>query len=238
MRLPRLTVPGIPQNIVVRGNNRELIFREDHDYLTCLNYIKQTMAKNGCALHAYALMPDHVHLLLTPLNTHSVSKALQLLARLYVQYFNQRYTRTGTLWAGRYKSALVDPEVYALNCYRYIETNPLRARLVEQLAEYPWSSYHANAMGKSDVLIKPLKAYRNLGDSRIARCRQYADLCDQRMGLEVISKIRNETNRSRVVGDQHFKARIERLLDVDLSIKSRGGDRRSQEYRQSLQYAV
>lgn len=233
MRLPRLSMPGLPQHIVIRGNNGQSIFHTDHDYRTFLAYTASSSEKFGCVIHAYVLMPNHLHIFATPDAKGAVGKMVQLMARQYVQYFNNQYQRTGTLWEGRYKSALVDGSQYALDCYRYIERNPLRSGLVACPSDYPWSSYRHHAMGIQDTLINDCEAYNGLADSLEVRTSLYRDFCARETELQVLNKIRIETNRSRVLGDYKFKRRIEKMLDIDLSIKARGGDRRSLAYRRS-----
>ncbi|MGC2047550.1 MAG: transposase, partial [Gallionella sp.] len=147
-RLPRFVLPGQPQHVIVRGNNRSEIFCADADYRFYLEKLQLACDKHGCDLHAYVLMTNHVHLLITPHEEQSLSKALQMLGRYYVQYYNHCYQRTGTLWEGRYKATLIDSEAYLLTCMRYIELNPVRAGMVAHPSEYPWSSYHHNALGQ------------------------------------------------------------------------------------------
>ncbi|WP_228766890.1 transposase [Thiomicrorhabdus heinhorstiae] len=155
-RLPHFTILGQPQHVIVRGNNREPIFYADADYLFYLEKLQQACEKHHCDLHAYVLMTNHVHLLITPNTENGISKAMQMIGRYYVQYFNHTYQRTGTLWEGRYKATLIDSEAYALSCYRYIELNPVRADMVSHPAEYPWSSYRYNALGEKYKLIPVL----------------------------------------------------------------------------------
>ena len=154
-RLPRLVIPGQPQHVIVRGNNRSEIFCVEADYRFYLEKLKLACEKHGCQVHAYILMTNHVHLLITPLEASSLSKTLQTLGRYYVQYFNYRYRRTGTLWEGRYKAALIDSDAYLLTCMRYIELNPVRAGMVADPSEYPWSSYPFNALGQPNDLVTP-----------------------------------------------------------------------------------
>lgn len=146
-RLPRFFLPGQPQHVILRGNNRTEIFCAEADYRFYLGKLRLACEKHGCDIHAYVLMTNHVHLLLTPQEEQSVGKALQMLGRYYVQFFNHRYQRTGTLWEGRYKATLIDTEAYLLTCMRYIELNPVRAGMVAHPSEYPWSSYGYNALG-------------------------------------------------------------------------------------------
>ena len=134
-RLPRFVLPGQPQHIIQRGNNRGVIFVADEDYQFFLEKLGDLSVKHGCQLHAYVLMSNHVHLLMTPIEANSISKLMQSLGRYYVQYFNKKYMRTGTLWEGRYKATLLDSETYLLTCYRYIELNPVRAGIAGHPAD-------------------------------------------------------------------------------------------------------
>lgn len=147
-RLPRYFLPGQPQHVIQRGNNRNIIFAGENDYRFYLECLADASGKHSCDIHAYVLMTNHVHLLLTPHHKDSIAKTLQSVGRRYVQYFNHVYQRTGTLWEGRYKATLIDSEAYLLTCYRYIELNPVRAGLVSHPREYPWSSYRLHGEGK------------------------------------------------------------------------------------------
>jgi putative transposase len=131
-RLPRYVLPGQPQHVIQRGNNRGVTFFADEDYSFYLDRLKEACTKHGCAVHAYVLMTNHVHLLLTPDTSSSIAKVMQSVGRRYVQHINYTYRRTGTLWEGRYKATLIDSEQYLLTCSRYIELNPVRAGIVDQ----------------------------------------------------------------------------------------------------------
>ena len=147
-RLRRFALPGQPQHIIQRGNNREIIFAAEGDCRFYLDKLEEACRRFRCAVHAYVLMTNHVHLLMTPSDELGIGKVMQALGWVYVQYFNHTYGRTGTLWEGRYKSSLLDSEGYLLTCSRYIELNPVRAGMVGHPAEYPWSSYRHNALGE------------------------------------------------------------------------------------------
>lgn len=147
-RLPRFVIPEQPQHVIVRGNNRTEIFCAEADYQFYLEKLQQACDKHACQLHAYVLMTNHLHLLITPQEEQSIGKAMQMLGRYYVQYYNYTYQRTGTLWEGRYKAPLIDTEAYLLTCMRYIELNPVRAAMVVRAADYPWSSYPSTHWGK------------------------------------------------------------------------------------------
>jgi putative transposase len=175
-RLPRFVIPHQPQHIIVRGNNRSEIFCAEADYLFYLDKLHQACTKHACSLHAYVLMTNHVHLLITPHSETSLSKALQMLGRYYVQYFNYCYRRTGTLWEGRYKATLIDSEAYLLTCMRYIELNPVRAGMAVDPADYLWSSHLVNALGQASDLIEPHSEYQRLEATAEARQAAYRDL--------------------------------------------------------------
>jgi len=163
-RLPRYILAGQPQHVIQRGNNRQAIFGADGDYGFCLEKLQMAAEKHGCAIHAYVLMTNHVHLLLTPQQADGIGKLMQMLGRYYVQYYNYTYQRTGTLWEGRYKATLIDTEQYFLTCMRYIELNPVRANnMAGHPSEYPWSSYRCNALGEENGLIRPHPEYQRLG---------------------------------------------------------------------------
>jgi REP element-mobilizing transposase RayT len=138
-RRPSLDLPGIPQHVVQRGNDRQPCFFADVDRQRYLQDLKEIALREGCAVHAYVLMTNHVHLLMTPTGSGQIARLMQALGRRYVRYVNDRYHRTGTLWEGRYKSSLVDRDTYLLHCYRYIELNPVRAAMCTDPADYLWS---------------------------------------------------------------------------------------------------
>jgi len=171
-RLPRLYLPGCAQHVIQRGNNREVCFYDEADYNAYLSFLKEAATKYQVAIHAFVLMTNHVHLLVTPSNEQGISRMMQAQGRKYVQYFNFTYGRTGTLWEGRYKSTLVDADNYLLTVSRYIELNPVRANMVQHPSEYPWSSYRGNALGKPIQLLTPHSIYRQLG--KIDKQRQSA----------------------------------------------------------------
>lgn len=229
-RLPRFVLIGQPQHVIVRGNNKEPIFYTDEDYQFYLDKLKLATNKHNCELHAYVLMTNHVHLLITPYKKDGLSKVMQMLGRYYVQYFNYTYERTGTLWEGRYKATLIDSEYYALTCYRYIELNPVRAEMVEHPSEYPWSSYHFNALGQSNECLKPHALYLSLGLNSIERETAYRLLFKHVINDKTLIKIRESTNKAWVLGNDRFKELISKKINRSVSPKPRGGDRKSDDY--------
>nr|WP_305908179.1 transposase [Methylomarinum sp. Ch1-1]MDP4520991.1 transposase [Methylomarinum sp. Ch1-1] len=162
-RLPRFVLPGQPQHVIQRGNNRHIIFVVEEDYQYYLSKLTEACEKHHCDIHAYVLMTNHVHLLITPYVGNGISKVMQSVGRYYVQYFNRRYQRTGTLWEGRYKATLLNSDQYFLVCSRYIELNPVRAGMVKSPEDYRWSSYRGNALNDDDPLLTNHCLYRSLG---------------------------------------------------------------------------
>jgi putative transposase len=229
-RLPRFIIPGHPQHVIVRGNNRQEIFCAEADYRFYLEKLEAACDKYQCDVHAYVLMTNHVHLLITPHREDSISKAMQMVGRYYVQYYNYCYRRTGTLWEGRYKATLIDSETYLLSCMRYIEMNPVRAGMVSHPSEYPWSSYGRNALGREDSLVVPHLEYRRLGRGEEQRQSAYRQLFRSRLGESVVNEIRNATNKAWVLGTDRFKGRIQQQLERRVQPSERGGDRKSQRY--------
>ena len=177
-RLVRAVQPGVALHVVQRGNNRNACFFADSDRLAYLRLLADSAQASGCQVHAYCLMTNHVHLLLTPGGREACAQMMKRLSQQYVQYVNRVYGRTGTLWEGRFRSSVVASEHYALACHRYIERNPVRARLVERPGDYVWSSYRSNAQGRVDSLLTPHAAYLGLGVDRERALHAYRELVE------------------------------------------------------------
>jgi len=175
-RRARLAIAGIPWHIIQRGNNRSACFYADEDYLRYLETLETLSRRYGCAVHAYVLMTNHVHLLLTPEREDSAGLLMKHLGQRYVQYINRSYRRSGTLWEGRYKSCLTQTEDYVLACYRYIELNPVRANMVSHPRDYRWSSYRTNAEGVIDPFVTPHAEYLRLEHREDRRLEAYRGL--------------------------------------------------------------
>lgn len=232
-RLPRFVLPGQPQHVIQRGNNRQEIFCAESDYRFYLEKLQAAAEKHECYIHAYVLMTNHVHLLLTPGQEDSIGKLMQMLGRYYVQYYNYCYRRTGTLWEGRYRATLIDSEAYLLTCMRYIELNPVRAKMTDHPSAYPWCSYGYNALGQENALITPHVEYKRLGKTPEERQSAYRQLFRTRLGATTLAEIRQATNKAWVLGSERFKRRIEKQLDRRIEPSHRGGDRKSGNYRKS-----
>ncbi len=225
-RRPRIHLDGQPLHLVQRGHNREPCFFAEEDYHSYLHWLKQALAEADCALHAYALMTNHVHLLLTPKRAEAVPRLVISLGRRYVQYINHTYRRTGTLWDSRYKSSLIHADSYLLACQRYIELNPVRAAMVDDPAHHRWTSYRANALGQAGELLTPHGVYLDLGRSAAARQAAYRGLFRAELDGEAISDIRLALNQNQPLGNARFITRIARLTGERREARPRGRPRR------------
>lgn len=211
-RRARLTLPNVPIHLIQRGNNRQACFFADEDFRFYLHWLGEHARNNGCYVHAYVLMRNHVHLLISTEAAGSAGDMMKALGQRYVQYVNRTYRRSGTLWEGRFRSCLTQDDSYLLACHRYVELNPVRAGIVEHPAEYRWSSYRANAQGEIDPLLHPHAIYRALGADQISRQAAYRELFRYELEPGLVDEIRRATNGNFALGDQRFAAQIEAAL--------------------------
>ena len=230
-RLPRNVVPGLPVHVIQRGNNRQAVFFADSNYRLYLDSLRMAVERAGCAVHAYVLMTNHVHLLVTPSAAQGLSRLMQSVGRRYVRYVNGMYKRTGTLWEGRFKSAVVDSDRYLLTCMRYIEMNPVRAGMVGAPGEYRWSSYAVNALGGSNSLITPHPLYEALGNDTHARRAAYQGLFGDDAGADELAVIRAATETGTPIGNDRFRSEIAAMLNRRVEKFSHGGDRRGVRFK-------
>jgi len=208
-RLPRIDLPGVPQHVVQRGNNRLPCFLDDGDRLRYLQLLADALLATRCQLHAYVLMDNHVHLLLTPPEVGAIGKMMQRLGRNYVALFNGRHGRTGTLWEGRYKACLVDSEHYVLRCYRYIDLNPVRARLIDDPVAYRWSGCAANTGRRTGSGLVPHAGWLALGSTDAERASAYRALLDETLDDDTLAEIRSYLQQQRALGHDAFRAIVE-----------------------------
>ena len=225
----RLKIPGVPQHITQRGNNRQACFYTDEDYRLYLDLLDSACRVHDCCLHAYVLMTNHVHLLITPSEPESVSRVMQDLCRDFVRTINKSYRRTGTLWEGRFKSSLVDTSRYCLTCYRYIELNPVRAGMVRHPGDYPWSSYGYNALGKPDKPVTPHDCWLLLGEDDTARREAYRGLLRDTLDQLDVEHIPHCINTGLPTGNDRFRREIEKTLSIRLGQGQRGRPRKNKE---------
>ena len=221
-RKPRFYLPGVPAHVMQRGHNRSAIFFDDEDYFEYLRILKSMAEKYQCLIHAYVLMTNHVHLLVTPFSENSISHLFQGLGRQYVTYINKTYGLSGSLWEGRHKGNLIDTDVYFLTCMRYIELNPVRANMCVVPGEYRWSSYAANALGEPGCILTPHEEYMHLGKNIALRQKAYHGLFKESLDAKIIDDLRKGAQSGTPVGYKKFTRNIEHLLSCKTGYIARG----------------
>ena len=225
-RRARMYLPGYVYHIVQRGNNREACFFEEENYRVYLNLMFEVLPRYGNRLHAYCLMTNHIHLLITPADRDGISRLMRVVGSRYACYVNKRYSRSGTLWEGRHKSSAVDTDGYLLKCYRYIELNPVAAHMVARPEEYPWSSFAANAWGKWDPVVTPHDCYLGLGVDEKQRQHAYRELVHKALSPEDIHAFHQASHYSMPLGSASFIRQIEQKMGRPLGQSYRGRPRK------------
>lgn len=221
-RRSRLKLTDVPQHIIQRGNNRQATFFAEEDYRFYLDRLADASRKYGCSIYAYVLMTNHVHLLASAKCPYGLSLVMQYVGRYFVRYINRVYERSGTLWEGRFRASLVDTETYFLRCCRYIECNPVRARMVADPANYRWSSYSCHAFGVPDKLVTTHEQYDRLGATAEDRQRAYRELFRSELDSNELGEIRDTVNRGWPLGSDRFKDEIESTLKCAVRPPKRG----------------
>ena len=212
-RLPRLTLPGYPHHIIQRGNNRQAIFSTAADRQMLLGLLGESARKSGVALHAYVLMDNHLHLLATPSTVDGLPQMMQAAGRRYVRYFNDGQGRSGTLWEGRYRATVIEAERYLLACMAYMDLNPVRAGLVTEARDYPWSSHGHYAGLRVDSLLTPHPLVWALGNTPFAREAAYAELVRAGITLEQQDLLTRAALSGWALGGADFLAELQKRTD-------------------------
>lgn len=225
-RRARLIIPGVAVHIVQRGNNRQQCFYSKIDYHIFLSWLHQYAQLSSCAVHAYVMMTNHFHLLVTPGHHHSAGELMKRLGQRYAQYINRSYQRSGTLWENRYRSCLALDDNYVLTCQRYIELNPVRAGIVDHPRDYYWSSYSVNAEGYESDLISEHQALTDLGRTKAQRRTAYKELFRERLKDSVIDEIRKITNGNFALGGEDLQNQVAKALGRRVTPKKSGRPRR------------
>ncbi len=218
----RVHFDGVPLHIVQRGHNREPCFFGEEDYYAYLHGLGEALTKQKCALHAYALITNHVHLLITPKHAENVPRLIIALGRRYGHYLNTTYRRSGPLWDSRYQSSLIQAETYLLTCQRYSELNPLRAARVDDPAHYRRTSYRAHALGQANPYLTLQPIYVALGVKDKQRQTAYRALFRTPMDKDAIDDLRLALNQNQPLGNRRFYAKIEKLTGERREAKPRG----------------
>jgi putative transposase len=214
--------------VLQRGHNRARCFGSDADHVLYLGLLQQFSKRHECAVHAYALMTNHVHLLVSPPDAACLAGMMRGVNQVFVQHVNRHQNRCGSVWQGRYKTCLVDSSSYFLTCQRYIELNPVRARMVDSPSEYPWSSYPTNASGQGSLLLTPHAVYLDLGATQERRQATYRGLFDEVITAESLGKIRAAVNSGWPLGDEAFVQEVESRLGIK-TVPGKPGRPKSQE---------
>ena len=223
----RYMLPELPCHVVQRGVNRQHCFLQPQDYAAYLCILAQSLKKYDVKLYAYVLMGNHTHLLLKSSTEQGIPCVMQQLGAAYARYFNLTQDRSGALFEGRYHASLIDSERYLLSCYRYIELNPVRAGMVSSAADYYWSSYQANALGKNISFLSTAPEYLALGQTQAQRCIAYAALCQQETNHEHVQQLRLATQRNKPFGSETFIQQLEKKLQINLSFNLPGRPRKN-----------
>lgn len=226
-RSPRLELPGVPLHITQRGVNRAAIFLDDDDRGHFRHLLYETFRQLEIQLHAYVLMDNHFHLLLTSNASGNLARAMRAIGQNHVQALNIRHGRSGSLWQGRFKSCLVESSGYFLTVMRYIELNPVRAAMVRTAQEHRWSSVHANLGHNRDPLITPHPLYLALGGDRNSRWAAYARWLHQGTSDEDLERIRQYISQERALGDERFQRMVEKTLNRPATCRPRGRPRKT-----------
>lgn len=221
-RLPRLVVPNQPHHIIQSGIDRQPIFRDADDHVAFLRWLRDAARQFKVAVHAYVLMPNHLHLLASPADATGLARMMQWVGRHYVPYFNAKYRRTGTLWQGRYRATVLDAEHYLMACSRYIESNPVRAGLATTPADYPWSSFAHHAGSKPDPLITDHAVYWALGNTPFAREAAYQQLMAQPPGADEVELLTDAAWKGWALGSDQFKAALAKQASRRVTPAKRG----------------
>lgn len=221
-RKPRFFLPDVPAHIFQRGHSKEPVFFEDDDYHAYLNWLEKASERYGCAIHAYVLMTNHIHILATPDSRQGISLMMQYIGRHYVPYINFTYGTSGSIWEGRYKSSLVHDEEYLLSCMRYIELNPVRADMVNNPSQYRWSSYRANAQGKSSSILTQHTLFRSLGGTSVERMEAYKGIFAAHVNQEEHDTIQKAYQTGTPLGNDYFRKKIENKLKCKVGQNRRG----------------
>lgn len=209
---PKYNLPGIPQHVVIRGKGADPCFSCDSDYQFYLDCLKKAATAYNCQLHAYVLMPDHVHMVVTPGAEFGVSNMMQSLTRRYIRYVKATYQGNESPWRKSYKSSLIDSRNYLFACMCYVEVNPVRAKIVDVPSEYKWSSYHANAYNKDPGTVNHHPMYSELGRDNESRCEAYFRLFCSRVEVGSVHTIRNALHQELVLGTTEFKDRLDQMI--------------------------
>lgn len=225
-RKARVLVPNCPHHIVQRGHNRKAVFLADQDYQYYLENLKEWKKELGVKLYAWCLMTNHIHIIAEPPDdAMTLSTLMKRVNGRQSAYVNKLEGRSGSLWEGRYKASPIQKDEYLLACVRYVELNPIKAKMVVALKDYPWSSYLERAGVKSRGLLDLDSCYQDLGHTNKNRLEKYLDYLGEPTDSEEISLIRDGLQRNQLTGNHRFVDEIESRIGVRVEKRGRGRPR-------------
>lgn len=221
-RLPRLAIAGHPHHVLQRGHNRQPIFLDGADREFFLSLLRACAHRLGVAVHAYVLMDDHFHLLVTPQTAPALSALMQALGRSYARHFNDAHQRSGSLWDGRYRATVLQASDYLLGCMVYLDLNPVRNGLAAAAQDYPWSSYGHYAGVRVDPVVSAPDVVWQLGNTPFARESAYRERIEHGLPASLVESLTRAVSHGWVLGDAAFVAELQRLTARRLSPAARG----------------
>jgi putative transposase len=220
--MPRLVVPNLPHFVSQYGNNKQDVFLDEEDYTMFAGWLKEAAVRFSVDIHAYALLPNHVRLLLTPTTVDGLARFMQWLGRHYVPFFNQKYGRTGTLWEGRYRTSVVEAPRYVLLCSHYIEGAPVTTGVTGTMAAHVWTSYMHHIGESSDPLLRTHASYWGLGNTPFEREMQYRKRSEEALVSEEMILVDAVLKKGGVLGTEAFKEQLEKQVGRKLGGGKRG----------------
>ncbi|HYC37965.1 MAG TPA: transposase [Usitatibacter sp.] len=216
-RKARVRIPGYPLHLVQRGHNRGVCFHDEGEHERYLGLVAEYGAKEGCRIHAYVLMPNHVHMLLSVVDQFAATRMMRHVGQRYAQYINRRYKKTGSAWEGRFWTSIVDSDRYFFTCCKYVELNPVRAGIARHPGDFPWSSFAANAHRHASLIVRPHELYESLGSTELARARAYRQMFRHDIDEADLARIRAAIRGGYPIGDEDFLARMKRSHGIRIA---------------------
>jgi len=226
-RHPRLVIPGYAHHVLQRGVAGQSLFCDDEDHAAFIAWLREASRRFGVAIHAYALMPQAVQLLATPGEAEGLGRMMQWIGRHYVPYFNRKHGRTGTLWSGRYKATVLDANQYLLPISIFVERMPAAQGLVEDPAQYRWSSCAHHANGVPDTVVSNHPLYWSLGNTPFDREGAYRDLLDKALTNDMVELMLAATEKAWAIGPKAFVDKLEKQMRRPVAPRPRGRPARS-----------
>ncbi len=226
-RLPRLALAGLPHHVIQRGHNLQPVFMDADDRQAYLDALRETSAVLQVLVHGYVLMPDHVHLLVTPPRSEALGQLMQGVGRRYVAGFNRRHGRRGTLWEGRYRATVVDPGAHLMLCLCAIEQNPVRSGLVAQAVDWPWSSAGHHVGRHRDLVITEPQAYWGLGNTPFERELRWKQMLEDPLPEGLVDRIVESATKGWALGSEAFLQKVGAQTLRPVQPRPRGRPRRA-----------